>query len=289
MRDKLAVTVLLIFTVAASVQAANPPAPAVSSINGYSDGFTVQSGRFVGQIVAVPPGGTNRYKNFLASDSFPNGSLAANPYYWDINGSNFGSAPGSLDFGVSPNPFMSVTIVSWTTTKIRVKVVAGYAFVSTPIALKVTSSSGQSSAAFKDNVCGTIKGRGAGQCTWFAASVRLQRGLSIPPTPWGTNGSIPGVGGQDTGFRPQQWDCMIYPGHIAIITSAPVQTNNADGSVSWSFTLSEYNAKWNESLSTSTRTYALSKPNKGSDPLRRELVRISTEFLPPMGISVNVD
>lgn len=43
------------------------PAPSISSINGYSDGFTVSNGRFVGQIAAVPKGGTNRYKNFLAA------------------------------------------------------------------------------------------------------------------------------------------------------------------------------------------------------------------------------
>ena len=245
--------------------AAAPPTPVIKSISGYNDGFTVQNGRFVGQIVSVPRGGTNQYKNFLASDSYNYGGPAANPYYWDISGSNFGSASGTLDFGVSPNPFTSVLIVSWTATNIRVKVVASNLFVSCPIALRVTTSTGQTSAPFNDHVAGTIKGRGAGQCTWYAAQTRITQGLTIPPTPWGTNGNIPFVGGTDNGYRPKQWDCLIYSGiHIAIISSNPVQTNNADGSVTWTFTVAEYNAAWNESYSSSTRTYVLSKPNSWS-------------------------
>ncbi|MBS0203747.1 MAG: hypothetical protein JSS49_12655 [Planctomycetes bacterium] len=252
-------TVVLLFG-AATGNAATPPTPVVTSITGYSDGFTVRNGRFTGQI-ALPPGATNRYKNFLASDSYHMGNPAANPYYWDIQGSNFGAAKGALDFGTSPNPFTSITIVSWSATAIRVKVVASPAFLSCAIALKVKNSTGQTSSVFHDNVAGTISGRGAGQCTWYAASVRLQKGLSIPPTPWGTNGSIPPVGGTDNGYRPKLWDCVIYAGHIAIITTTPVQTNNADGSIKWAFTVSEYNAQWTESLSTSTRYFSLSKPN----------------------------
>lgn len=250
-----------LFALAAAPAMAATSAPTISSINGYSDGFTVSNGRFVGQIVAVPKGGTNRYKNFLASDSYNFGSLAANPYYWDINGSNFGNAVGTVSLGVTPNPFTSITIVCWAPTKIRVKVVATPDFVSSAIAVTVTTSTRQSSAPFHDNVAGTIKGRGAGQCTWYAAQQRIDHNLSIPPTPWGTNGSISAVGTAENGYKPQQWDCIIYAGHIAIISSAPVQTINSDGSMKWTFVLSEYNAAWNESLSTSVRTYGLSKPD----------------------------
>ena len=256
---RIVATVVSLLAVTVNGHAATPPTPVVTSITGYSDGFTVSNGRFVGQIAALPPGGTNRYKNFLASDSYQMGNPTANPYYWDIKGSNFGTTRGTLDFGVNPNPFTSITIVSWSATAIRVKVVATRPFLSCPIALKVTNSTGQSSAAFKDNVAGTISGRGAGQCTWYAASMRLQNGLSIPPSPWGTNGSIPGVGGLDNGYRPKLWDCVIYAGHIAIITTTPVQTNNADGSIKWAFTVSEYNAQWTESLLTSTRYFGVSK------------------------------
>jgi hypothetical protein len=259
-RMKTIGTAFLFLVAASTVQAAGATLPSVTSITGYSDGFTVLNGRYTGQII-VPQGGTNRYKNFLASDCYY--TPAANPYYWDINGTNFGSTTGSLSFGFSttnPSPFTSVTIVSWTSTKIRVKVVTPPLFLSCQIALRITTSTGQSSAPFNDNVAGTSKGRGAGQCTWYAACMRWRNGLSIPPTPWGTDGSIPGVGALDNGYRPQLWDCVIYAGHIAIITTKPVQTTNADGSLKWTFTVSEYNAQWTESLSTSTRIYAVSKP-----------------------------
>ena len=246
---------MLLLTAASTARAA---APAITSVGGYSDGFTVNNGRFHGQII-VPSGGTNKYKNFLASDSY--GPPASSPYYWDIIGNNFGTVQGTLDFGVTPNPFTSVIVVSWTATRIRVKVVAYNLFVSSPISLKVITSAGVSSVPFHDNVAGTIAGRGAGQCTWYAAQTRITQGLSIPPTPWGTNGSIPNTGGQDNGYRPKQWDCVIYPIHIAIITSAPVQTTNPDGSMKWTFTVSEYNAGWTESFSSSTRSYSVSKPN----------------------------
>jgi hypothetical protein len=261
MLTKIVVTAIALMLSVSNILAASPPAPVIKSIGGYWDGFTVQNGRYFGQIVAVPKGGTNQYKNFLASDSYNYGSLAANPYYWDIAGTNFGNVTGTLDFGVNPSPFTSVTIVSWTPTNIRVKVVASNMFVSLPISLKVHTSTGQVSAPFNDHVAGTIKGRGAGQCTWYAAQTRIAHGLSIPPTPWGTNGNVSPTGGLDFGYKPQLWDCMIYSGiHIAIISSVPVQKTNGDGSMSWSFTVSEYNAAWSESYSSSTRTYAVSKP-----------------------------
>lgn len=249
--------------------------PVVSSIGGYSDGFTVANGRFTGQI-AQPKGSTNRYKNFLASDSYNFGSLTANPYYWDIKGSNFGSTAGTVKLGVNPNPFTSITIVSWSPTSIRVKVVATPDFVSSAIALTVTTSTGQSSPPFNDNVAGTIKGRGASQCTWYAAQQRMDHNLAIPPTPWGSNGSIPAVGTQDNGYRPKIWDCTIYAGHIAIISSEPVQKNNADGSITWTFTLSEYNAAWTESLSTSTRSYGVSRAD--SSGKRKVTIGIGTNL-----------
>ncbi len=261
MFQKLMMASLVVFA-AASTALAAIPAPTITSITGYSDGFAVRNGRYVGQLIAVPPGGTNRYKNYLASDSYNYGSPGANPYYWDINGNNFGAATGTLKFDPHPSPIKSVTIVSWTNTAIRVKVVASIAFVSSAFSLTVKTSTGQISPFFTDNAVGSIKGRAGGQCTWFAAKTRIEQGLSIPPTPWGTNGRISGAGGLDNGYRPAQWDCTIYSGiHIAIITSTPIQKNNADGSTTWTFTLSEYNAAWNESVSTSTRSYTISKPN----------------------------
>ena len=180
----------------AVVAAANP---VITSINGYSDGFAVVNGRYIGQLIAVPPGGTNRYKNYLAIDSFNYGSLAANPYYWDLQGANFGAAAGTVGLGVAPSPFTSISIVSWTPTTIRIKVVATPAFLSSAIAVTVKTATGAMTAPFNGNVVGTIKGRAAGQCTWFAAETRLQHGLSIPPTPMGQQWVHPRR--RDTGHR----------------------------------------------------------------------------------------
>ena len=250
----------LIAASAASVQAQTPT---ITSITGYSDGVGVSSGRWNGQPTRAPATASNRFQNFLVSDSFNYGSPSANPYYWDINGSNFGRSQGtgSIVVGPLPSPF-SVTIVSWSATSIRVKAVAPRSFQSCSISLKVTTANGKTSAQFNDNVVGIIKSRGCGQCTWFVAKTRLDNGLSIPTTAYATTGTIPAVGTLDNGYRPTLWDCMNFNGnHVGIITTAPTTTPNADGSVSYTFTVSEYNARWDEAPSSSPRTYKLSKAN----------------------------
>jgi len=241
----------------------NAAAPQITSVTGYSDGVGVSNGRWTGQPSRAPASASNRYKNFLASDSY-NYGIATNPYFWDINGNNFGAVRGTVSIGPNPSPFTSITIVSWTATKIRIKAVASRSYQSSAISFKVTTSTGSASAPFNDNAVGIIKSRGCGQCTWFVAKTRLDNNnLSIPlPSAYSTTAAIPAVGAADRGYRPARWDCLNYSGkHVAIITSTPTQTNNADGSITFTFTVSEYNATWNEALSTSTRTYKISKVN----------------------------
>jgi hypothetical protein len=233
-------------------------APKITSITGYSDGVGVTSGRWTGQPSVAPKNASNRYKGFLASDSYNYGSASSNPYYWDINGSNFGTAKGTVSVGSQ----FSVTVVSWSATQIRIKAVASTSFQSAAVTVKITTSDGKASATFNDNVVGIIKSRGFGQCTWFVAQQRLANGLSVPPSAYSTTASIPAVGALDSGYRPAQWDALNYSGnHVSIITSTVTETTNKDKSITYSFTVSEYNADWQESLSSSTRTYKLSAPN----------------------------
>lgn len=240
---------------------ATVPAPVVTSITGYSDGGGVSAGRWTGQPSHAPAWASNRYKGFLASDSFNYGSAASNPYDWDINGSNFGSQ-GTVSISPLPTPFTNVTIVSWTASKIRIKAVAYPGYQSSVIYLKVTTSTGSTSNTFADRAVGIIKSRGCFQCPWLVAKTRLERGLSVPPTAYSTTAAIPAVGAADSGYRPAQWDCLTYDrNHVAIITSTPTPVNNPDGSLTLSFTVTESNANWDEAISTSTRTYKLSKAN----------------------------
>lgn len=244
----------------------NAAAPQIISVTGYSDGVGVSNGRWTGQPSNAPKNASNKYKNFLASDSYNYGNANNNPYYWDINGYNFG-ARGIVSIGPNPSPFTSITIVSWAATKIRIKVVASRSYQSSAITLKVTTSTGSTSAPFNDNAVGIIKSRGCGQCTWFVAKTRLDNynnnPSSIPlPGAFSITAAIPAVGAADNGYRPARWDCLNYSNkHVAIISSTPTPKNNTDGSITFTFTVDEYNASWNEAPSTSTQTYKISKVN----------------------------
>ena len=236
--------------------------PQITSVTGHSDGVGVSAGRWTGQPLKAPATASNQFKNFLASDSYNYGIVSANPYYWDINGKNFGISQGTVSVGPSPSPFTSISIVNWTGTSIRIKVVASRSYQSSSIILKVTTSTGSTSAPFSDKAVGIIKSRGCGQCTWFVAKTRLDQGLNVPPSAFSTTAAIPVVGAVDGGYRPARWDCLNYNGnHVAIITTTPSQTNNPDGSITFTFTVSECNATWNEAASSSSRSYKLSKVN----------------------------
>jgi hypothetical protein len=266
--------VLVFFIVSIASALAHAQSPTIDSITGYSDSVGVKDGRWTGQPSTAPGSASNQYKNLLASDSYNYGNDSANPYYWDIKGRNFGVTKGTVSIGPNPSPFTSITIVSWTANTVRIKAVATRSYLKSGIKVKVKTSTGVSSAEFNDASVGIIKSRGCGQCTWFVAKTRLDNSLSIPSSAYSTTAAIPAVGASASDYRPAKWDCLNYSGrHVAIITSAPTQTNNTDGSITFTFTVSEYNATWNEALSTSTRTYKVSKLTGGT---RKILTGIGT-------------
>ena len=109
-----------------------------------------------------------------------------------------------------------------------------------------------------------IQSRPAGQCVWEVARRRLDAGLKIPlPGANETNWQVPTANARDNGYRPQRYDCLNYSGrHFAIITTTPDVRENSDGATEYRFTLREMNAKWDETTSSSPRTFKLSAPDR---------------------------
>jgi hypothetical protein len=229
---------------------ATEAAPRITLVTGDSDGVGVELGRWNGQPAYAPATASNRYKGFLASDSYPYGSAAANPYYWDIHGSNFGDQEGTVQVGPAPSPFSSVIVVSWTPTKIRLKAVANRSYRASAITLRVIASSGLMSPLYRDNAVGLIKSRGFGQCTWEVAYQRLAAGLPIPERAYPSGTAI------DRNYVPQRYDILFWSdAHTAIITSEPVYVVAADRLKTWTFTVTERNARWNEEATTRISTF----------------------------------
>ena len=248
----------------------------INTVNGYSDGAgIIVGGRWTGQPNSAPKTASNVYNTFGAIES------QSNTLYWDIYGSNFGTTIGSvwvMDGGLRPLTNVEVKILSWSDTKIRI-VPRGNnasfrfdkgAYLAVSLDKAIPNQCNQRIDIVSFPVVGIIKSRGFGQCTWYVANKRLSAGLPIPPTAYTTTTSIAAVGSYDNGYIPQQWDCLTYGSrHVAIITSAPVRTVKADGSLLWSFTVGEMNASWNEAESTSQRSYWLS----AADGAGRRVVR----------------
>lgn len=163
-------------------------APSITSITGHDDHRGVEGGRWQGQPSNAPPRASNRYLDRLVTDSFNYASIGeTNPYYWDINGSNFGSTRGTVSIGPLPTPFSQVSIVSWSSNKVRIKVVAYNGYTSSGFTLTLrTAPTSQypngRSASFSDSAVGIIKSRGCGQCTWFVAKTRIENNLPVPPS-----------------------------------------------------------------------------------------------------------
>jgi hypothetical protein len=74
---------------------------------------------------------------------------------------------------------------------------------------------------------------------------RLAAGLSIPARAYPAGTAI------DHDYVPQRYDVLFWGDkHTAIITSEPVHVVAADGLKTWSFMVTERNARWNEEATT---------------------------------------
>jgi hypothetical protein len=249
-------------------------AVAIASITGSSDGAGVVKGLWTGQPSNAPNRGN--YAGYRVIPVANNPTLlisGGNTYDWTINGSGFGATRGSvwlLDGAQNQPATVTSTIISWSDTKIVVRFAATLAFTAngttklwvSRLLTKPPPASSVLYSRISAPSMSILNTRGYGQCTWYVANVRAANARRIPsPGAYATNGMTPSVvGAPDNGYVPQQWDALTYAGHVAIITTAPQRVNGADGTVTWTFTLSEMNATWNESANSSTRTYKLSRP-----------------------------
>lgn len=168
--------------------------------------------------------------------------------FWNINGSGFGSSPGSV---VSLTSGVTVQLISWSNTVIKVRPVSSYALdYKTGVTLKVTPVSGPY-VTKSINVLGMLKkGRGFGQCTWEAAFQRKVAGKSVPsPSAYSSTGNI------TVAYVPQKYDVVHWNNqHTGIILTTPtVSTSN--GITTYTFQLRERNHTCNETATTTTKSF----------------------------------
>jgi hypothetical protein len=248
---KIFLTLTLVF-VFGSITGATSSAQAqsITAIGGYNAMPSVSNGRWTGQPDRAPSTASNQYKGFLAVDTMNGAS------YWTINGSGFGTARGSvgIDPGfVGPVPYSVSAIQSWSDNSIRVTVVGNYSMTAyRNVRIWVRTSRG-TVASRTDNVVAVPAGRGFGQCTWEVFFQRKSAGFNPPPQAYVTN--APAVGAS---YIPRQWDVLYWgTAHTAIITSAPQVTRGSDGRVTYTFTLTERNASWNEQRTVRTSSFAV--------------------------------
>jgi hypothetical protein len=114
----------------------------------------------------------------------------------------------------------------------------------------VTTAGGTTAAS--DRLTSDIYSRGAGQCTWEVARQRLLAGLPIPPTAYPSSRV-----GITASYVPRQYDVLFWDTkHTAIITSKVTASTSA-GTTTYSFTITERNALFDEKQSTKPVTFAV--------------------------------
>jgi hypothetical protein len=250
---RLAVVALLFSLYANTASAAQV---VLTTIEGWSASPNVVNGRWTGQPSFGFTPKSNAYKDFLAIES-------QNKVSFTLKGKNFGTKQGSVQFlnsTLTPLSRVSVTIDSWKDTEVKVSVTGSYTFTSSAngwIRISIDknppaqSYPGASMLQVK-GYAGVIKTRGYGQCTWYVAKRRLDAGKSIPTPSAYSSTTI------NASYVPQQYDGLTYGGkHVAIIASSPQKSIAKDGTITWTFTVSEMNALTDEKESSSTRSFAV--------------------------------
>lgn len=234
-------------------------APVIKSISGHSDNIGVANGNWTGQPSSCLPatnGRTNKYLNYYVVDCYNYEDISKNPYYWDIKGENFGSAPGSVSFvGISG---LHVAIVSWSDKVIRIKPYANYDWSGISGGqIKVTKAGNGGSHTFNisPGVIPILKSRGYGQCTYEVAYRRIAASKPIP------GGSYSFKGDVNKDYEPKKWDVLHWDlngdgklDHTGIITSSVEKTGTGSNTL-YSFTLTERNASCNEEVTTKSCSF----------------------------------
>lgn len=224
--------------------------PVINSFTGYSDGVGVSNGKWNGQGAACLSG-SNQYKGYNVVDCYNYGGITSNPYYWEINGNNFGTANGSVTVtGVS------VSIVSWSNTKIRIKPYSSYTLsprTNVSVTVIKPSNGGNATKNLEKGITPILKSRAMGQCTYEVAYRRIAANKPVPPTAYSYTGDI------NSGYIPQQYDVLdwdldgngVANDHTGIITSSVTVSGSGNNKI-YTFTLTERNATCSEQVTTKT-------------------------------------
>lgn len=214
--------------------------PTLNTIGGSSITNYFTDGKWDGNV-----NGPGKYKGYYVINTYDN----SNSYnYWTIKGNNFGSQNSTSKIYTN-NASISLQVISWSNTEIKVRPIANYSFTfATGVNIKVKNSNGNE-GAISINVMGMLQnGRGFGQCTWEVAYQRLLAGKSIPATAYQSSGSI------DKNYTPKIYDVINWNGHTSIIVSEPV-LNDANGVKTWTFNLRERNHDLSENAVTTAKSF----------------------------------
>lgn len=231
-----------------SAKAQATAAPAISVVHGRSDcGPGAQDG--VVRIYNCSPShcGTS-FDGWRAVDSIDPWGATSEFYYWIIQGSGFGTTPGSVSLAGYP-----ARIESWSSTSIKVWPRVPYSWGGFCASLTVSTPYGTS--YYGVTGAPAIKGRLYGQCTWHVAKARYDRLLQPSTTAYGSYTSI-GVS-----YAPRVGDQYKFASdtHTAIVVS--VAGPYRDGTwTRWNIQVSEQNYDCHNS----TRTYWTFTDNNGS-------------------------
>jgi len=160
-----------------------------------------------------------------------------------INGTNFGSKPGSVKLTTATVPLLTAS--SWTDTRIVADptLASGSGGMSSVLTVKTLAGA---SATYGISVAPAIKTRVFGQCTWYVAARRISLRKSPSPTAYGSYSSIDGNWVPQVGDQ-LKWETATTK-HTAIITAVAKPVTQAGGYTTYSTTIEEQNADCNNSL-----------------------------------------
>lgn len=227
---------------ASSVRSATPAAAAAAPVITSITGTTDSSAGITNGLVTMSCG--TAYNGGRAVNDKPDA------YHWIINGSNFGTTPGSVTLAgravpIAPN--------GWSPTRIEMMPTVPYTWG--PMTTLLTLSTSKGTVNTGVGIVPAVSTRIFGQCTWYVAMTRLNMGKQPSPTAYG------GYSSMTASYVPQRGDQVQFyqlinssNKHAAIITavSSPTQIN---GITKWTLTVSEMNYDCRHSTRSYTTTF----------------------------------
>jgi hypothetical protein len=237
-----------------ALAAAPPAVPKITIIHGLND--DANTGIVDGLVHMTCGAAYNTGR--VVNGSAPQFQLSM-PFYWDVYGSNFGSAKGTIQLAGINVPASAIT--AWTPTYIRFypSVPYNWGAISTTFSITNTSGGTLKSGA---QIVPSISGRIEGQCTWFVALARINGGKAPSPDAY-----PPGAGWSTitAAYVPQRLDQLVYQWtnskgvrekHTAIINSVsqPVKSGNT---TTWTVVIGEANALCDNQISSKQSTFQL--------------------------------